>query len=99
MLHKTNKIPFRTDERDQLHRMIEKYRTSPFTGKCYTDHVSFVRDRKTGLYHIILTEKQVKEFKIMEDFSVPEGGHQLMFMIKPTDEDRDYLIFKKSEEL
>jgi len=99
MPKRTNQIPFRTDERDQLQKMIKKYRCSPFTGNCHMDHVSFVRDRKTGLYHIILTQKQVEEFEIMKHFSVPEGAHQIMFMIKPTDEDSDYLIFKKSEQI
>lgn len=95
--HKSAAITFRTDERDNLYRMINKYRTSPFTGKCYFDNVSFVKDKKTGLYHIILTENQVKEFGIHEDFAVPEGKHQLMFMIRPTDIDRDFIVFRKKD--
>ena len=95
--HKTTKIPFRTDERVQLQKLINKYQCSPFTGRCYNDIVSFHRDRKTGLYHITLTENQVKQFSIIEDFAVPEGAHQIMFMIKPTDEDKDYIIFRKKD--
>lgn len=96
--NRPNTIPFRTDERDQIHRMIEKYRCSPFTGKCHVEQVSFVKDKKTGLYHIILSQKQVDE---LSDFSVQEGQplHHLMFMIRPTDEDSDYLIFKKVEDI
>ena len=95
--HKSATMPFRTEERVHLQKLINKYKCSPFTGRCYNDVVSFHRDKKTGLYHIILTENQVKQFSIMEDFSVPEGAHQIMFMIKPTDEDKDYLIFRKKD--
>lgn len=95
--HKSATMAFRTDERIELQKLISKYQCSPFTGRCYSDTVSFFRDKKTKLYSIVLTEEQVEKFGIMEDFAVPEGKHQLMYMIKPTDEDKDYLIFRKSD--
>lgn len=95
--HKSTKMSFRTDERIELQKLIEKYQCSPFTGRCYSDTVSFFRDKKTNLYSIVLTQEQVEKFGIMKDFAVPEGSHQLMYMIRPTDEDKDYLIFRKSD--
>ncbi len=95
--HKSATMRFRTDERDQLQRLIRKYQCSPFTGRCYNDTVSFFLDKKTGLYHMVLTKEQVEKFSIMEDFAVPEGHHQIMYMIKPTDEDKDYLVFRKAD--
>ena len=97
-------MTFRTDERDQLHKMIEKYRCSPFNGRCYTEEISFARDKKTGLYHLIFSEQTVKKFKFSEDFLVEGSGtntvgvsHMNMIMIQPTDEDSDFLIFKKKK--
>lgn len=88
-------MTFRTEERDDLHRMVEKYKCSPFTGQCYTEEITFHRDRKTGLYHLIFPQSVIDKFKIKEDFVVETGFHQSMIMIQPTDEDNDYLIFKK----
>lgn len=90
-------MTFRTEERDDLHKMIEKYKCSPFTGKCYTQEVSFVKDKKTGLYHMIFTQDMIDKFRIKDDFLVEGGIHQTMIMIQPTDEDNDFLIFKKKK--
>lgn len=97
-------MTFRTEERDQLHKMIEKYKCSPFTGKCYTEEISFYRDKKTGLYHLIFSEETIRKFKFSEDFLVEGSGgvrgtpHMNMIMIQPTDEDNQFLIFKKRNE-
>jgi len=88
-------MTFRTEERDKVRKLIEQYGCSPFSGKCYIEEVTFNRDRKTGLYHMILTENQLEKFKIKEDFLAPNGSTQIMLMIKPTEEDNSYIIFRK----
>lgn len=90
-------MTFRTDERDKIHKLIEQYGCSPFSGKCYIEDVTFHRDKKTGLYHIILSENQVEQYSIKEDFAAPNGSTQIMLMIKPTEEDNSYIIFRKKE--
>lgn len=79
--------------------MVEKYRCSPFTGQCYTEEITFFRDRKTGLYHLIFPESVLDRFKIKEDFVINNGNNisQTMIMIQPTDEDNDFIIFKKKK--
>ena len=96
------KLTFHTEERDEIKKMTNRYKCSPFTGKCYTDDVSLVRDKKTGFYHIILTENQAE--KIIEKFVSKKPGtggpyniHMLMTMIQPIDEDKDFLIFRSKE--
>ena len=94
-------MTFRTEERNDIHKMIEKYKCSPFTGQCYTEEISFYRDKKTGLYHLIFSQDTINKFKFKEDFLVEGTGtntgtpHLNMIMIQPTDEDNEYLIFKK----
>jgi hypothetical protein len=88
-------MTFRTEERDKIHKLIEKYGCSPFNGKCHVEDVTFYRDKKTGLYNIILTEEHIKKFKIKDDFVAPNGATQIMLMIKPTEEDDNYIIFRK----
>ena len=87
------KMQFHTEERDHIRRLVEEYKCSPFTGKCHVDEVSFQKIGK--LYHIILTEDQISEFKIKEDFAFESGKHQFMIMIKPTEEDNNYLFFRR----
>lgn len=107
---KVVEFTYHKEERDSLKRMAEKYRCSPFTGECYTDEVSIYRDSKTGLYHILLTEKQIQEFSIYEDHVYQEtsGGqgirskgvnmHSFLVMIKPTEEDNNYIFFRRKLE-
>ena len=87
------KMTFRTDERDQIRKLVEQYGCSPFTGKCHVDEVSFQKIGK--LYHIILTEDQIDKFAIKEDFAFENGKHQFRIMIKPTAEDNNYLFFRR----
>lgn len=87
------KIPFRTDERDQIRGLIKDYQCSPFTGRCYVDEVSFQKIGK--FYHMIFTEEQIQNFKIKEDFLEELGSHQFMIMIKPTPEDNNYIFFRR----
>lgn len=91
----TTNMIFRTEERDKIHKLIEQYGCSPFNGKCHVDDVTFHKDKKTGLYHIILTENQVEKYQIKQDFSAPNGSTQIMLMIKPTQEDNSYIILRK----
>lgn len=88
-------MTFKTEERDKVRKLIEQYGCSPFTGKCHIDDVTFYRDKKTGLYHMIFTQDQIDKFKIKEDFLAPNGATQIMLMIKPTQEDNSYIIFRK----
>jgi len=88
-------MTFRTEERDKVRKLIEQYGCSPFSGKCYIEEVTFNRDRKTGLYHMILTENQLEKFKIKEDFLAPNGSTQIMLMIKPTEKHNSYITFRK----
>lgn len=90
-------MTFRTEERDKIHKLVEQYACSPFTGKCYIEETTFNRDKKTGLYHIILSESQLEKFRIKEDFLAPNGSTQILLMIKPTEVDNDYIIFRKKE--
>lgn len=94
------KFTYRTDERDLLHKLAEKYKCSPFNGECYTEEVSLQKIKK--FYHIILTEEQMKEFG--EDYIVEEdtagyngvaGKHRFLIMIKPTSEDNNYIFFRR----
>jgi hypothetical protein len=91
----TAKFTYRTDERDLIRKLSQKYKCSPFTGECYTQEVSLQKIKK--LYHIILTEEQMQEFG--EDFIIEEqqgsGTHRLLLMIKPTSEDNNYIFFRR----
>lgn len=93
---KRAKMTFRTDERDILRKLTEKYKCSPFTGECYIQEVSLQKIKK--FYHIILTEEQMQEFG--EDYIIEENDeyhnpHQFLIMIKPTLEDNNYIFFKR----
>lgn len=88
-------MTFKTEERDKVRKLVEQYGCSPFSGKCHVEDTTFYRDKKTGLYHIILTEEQIQRFKIKEDFAAPNGSTQIMLIIKPTEEDNSYIIFRK----
>jgi len=85
------KITFHTEERDLLHKLVNKYKCSPFTGECYTDEVSIQKIK--NLYHIILTEEQMNEFG--EDFIFEDDPHKSLLMIKPTSEDNNYIFFRR----
>ena len=89
------KITFRTDERDILKKLTEKYKCSPFTGECYTDEVSIHKIK--NLYHIILTEEQMQQFG--EDYIIEEPSKhyvlKLLLMIKPTSDDNNYIFFRR----
>jgi hypothetical protein len=91
----TAKITYRTDERDLLRKLANKYKCSPFTGECYIQEVSLQKIKK--FYHIILTEEQMKELN--EDYVVEEKDgpriHQFLLMIKPTSEDNNYIFFRR----
>jgi hypothetical protein len=88
------KMTFRTDERDQVRKLIEQYGCSPFTGKCHVDEIPIQKVGKT--YHIILTEDQINKFEIKDDFILEvDKKHQYLIMIKPTAQDNNYLFFRR----
>lgn len=93
-LPETAKITYRTDERDLLRKLAEKYKCSPFNGECYTQEVSLQKIK--NLYHIILTEEQMQAFN---DYVIEEDKgaliHRLLLMIKPTSEDNNYIFFRR----
>ena len=96
------KFTYRTDERDLLHKLAEKYKCSPFNGECYIEEVSLQKIKK--FYHIILTEEQMNQFGddyvVEEDFAGGHndgeaGKHRFLIMIKPTSEDNNYIFFRR----
>ena len=94
------KMNIHTEERDRIKGIIEKYQCSPFDGQCYTEEVTFYRDSKTGLFHIILAPQTVDKFQLFEDEYVDEGMSRgkpsmSMIMIKPTASDNNYIFFRR----
>ena len=91
-------MTYRTDERDILNKLANKYKCSPFNGECWLDEVSLYKIKK--LYHIILTEEQMEQFG--EDFIIEEDSgegrkdkHRFLLMIKPTFQDNNYIFFRR----
>lgn len=100
------KMEMHKEERDRIKAIIEEYQCSPFDGQCYTQEVTFYRDKRTGLFHIILSPSSVAKYQLFEDDYINEElkrnsrtGETMvtmsMIMIKPTKSDNNYIFFRR----